>query len=179
MTVVRDPTAHTPVMRQYLGVKARYPEQLLFYRMGDFYELFGDDAVEAARILEITLTSRDKGKANPIPMAGVPHHSIQAYIQKLLKNGRKVAIGEQMEDPSKVAGKAIVKREIVRIFTPGVQFDLEGAEANYIGALLRSRRRGGQLHRRAPQGRRFAGPVASLLPGRLHGRSSHRRTDDP
>src|SRR3954463_2877131 len=100
----------TPLMRQYWDLKSQVPDAILLFRMGDFYELFADDAVEAAKILEITLTSRDKGKENPMPMAGVPHHSIQGYIQRLLKAGKKVAIGEQVEDPAKVTGKAIVKR---------------------------------------------------------------------
>lgn len=126
----------TPLMKQYSELKAQAGDALLFFRMGDFYELFGDDAVEAARILEITLTSRDKNKPNPMPMAGFPHHSAQPHIQRLLKAGKKVAIGEQMEDPSKVTGKQIVKRELVRIFTPGVQFDVEGAEACFIATLL-------------------------------------------
>jgi DNA mismatch repair protein MutS len=126
----------TPLMKQFSEIKAQAGDALLFFRMGDFYELFGDDAVEAARILEITLTSRDKNKPNPMPMAGVPHHSAQGYIQRLLKAGKKVAIGEQVEDPSKVTGKAIVRRELMRIFTPGVQFDVEGAEACYIATLM-------------------------------------------
>jgi tetraacyldisaccharide 4'-kinase len=85
-------TETTPLMKQYWELKSSVPDALLFFRMGDFYELFGDDAVEASRLLEITLTSRDKAKANPIPMAGVPHHSVQGYLQRLLKAGRKVAI---------------------------------------------------------------------------------------
>ena len=127
----------TPLMKQYGELKAQAGDALLLFRMGDFYELFGEDAVEAARILEITLTSRDKNKPNPIPMAGVPHHSVAGYIQKLLAAGRKVAIGEQMEDPSQVVGRGIVKREIIRTFTPGIQFDLEGTQSNYIAALAR------------------------------------------
>src|SRR6185295_18085798 len=110
-------------------LKAQVPDALLLFRMGDFYELFGEDAVQAANLLEITLTSRDKNKPNPMPMAGVPHHSVQSYIQKLLKAGKKIAIGEQMEDPetaSSKGGQKIVRREIVRVLTPGVQFDLEG-----------------------------------------------------
>ncbi|MCM2279599.1 MAG: DNA mismatch repair protein MutS [Oligoflexia bacterium] len=122
-------------MKQYWDLKSQAGDALLLFRMGDFYELFGDDAIEAARILEITLTSRDRNKPNPVPMAGVPHHSVQGYIQRLLRANKKVAIGEQMEDPSKVTGKAIVRRELTRIFTPGVQFDVEGAEASYLAAL--------------------------------------------
>lgn len=125
-------------MKQYYDLKSQVGDALLLFRMGDFYELFGEDAVEASRLLEITLTSRDRNKPNPTPMAGVPHHSVQGYIQRLLKAGKKVAIGEQMEDPSKVTGKAIVRREVVRIFTPGVQFDVDGAEANYIAVAVPS-----------------------------------------
>ncbi|HTL12480.1 MAG TPA: DNA mismatch repair protein MutS [Bdellovibrionota bacterium] len=125
----------TPLMKQYWDLKREAGDSLLFFRMGDFYELFGDDAVEASRILEITLTSRDRNKPNPLPMAGVPHHSAQGYIQKLLQSGRKVAIGEQMDEPT--AGKGIVRREITRIFTPAVQFDLEGSESAYLATVLR------------------------------------------
>src|SRR3954454_23182344 len=89
----------TPLMKQYNELKAQAGDALLLFRMGDFYELFGPDAFEAARVLEITLTSRDKNKPNPMPMAGVPHHSVQGYIQRLLKAGKKIAIGEQVEDP--------------------------------------------------------------------------------
>ena len=126
----------TPLMRQYSELKAQVPDALLFFRMGDFYELFNEDAICASEILEITLTSRDKNKANPTPMAGVPHHSVQGYIQKLLKSGKKIAIGEQTEDPevAKSAGK-IVKREIVRVLTPGIQFDVEGSDANYVALV--------------------------------------------
>jgi DNA mismatch repair protein MutS len=132
-----DPASQTPLMRQYYELKAQVPDSLLFFRMGDFYELFGDDAVEAARLLEITLTSRDKGKANPLPMAGVPHHSAQSYLSRLLKAGKKVAIAEQMEDPSSVKGpKAIVKRDITRVFTPAVQFEHETSEAQFLATAL-------------------------------------------
>lgn len=126
----------TPLMKQYWDLKSQIPDGLLLFRMGDFYELFGEDAIEASRILEITLTSRDKNKPNPIPMAGVPHHSIQGYLQKLLKAGKKVALGEQMEDPSQVKG--IVRREITRVFTPGVQFDSEGADAHYLACFVKT-----------------------------------------
>ncbi len=126
----------TPLMKQYLELKSQVGDALLFFRMGDFYELFGNDAVIASQILEITLTSRDRNKPNPTPMAGFPHHSAQGYIQRLLRAGKKVAIGEQMEDPALVSGKSIVRREIIRTFTPGIQFDLEGAEPNYIAVLF-------------------------------------------
>jgi DNA mismatch repair protein MutS len=126
-------------MKQYWELKSQAPDAILLFRMGDFYELFGDDAIEAARLLEITLTSRDKGKENPMPMAGVPHHSIQGYIQRLLDFGKKVAIGEQTEDPEeakKRGAKSIVRREIVRIFTPAVQFDAEGAQTAYLATAI-------------------------------------------
>jgi DNA mismatch repair protein MutS len=123
----------TPLMKQYWELKAQVPDSLLLFRMGDFYELFADDAVEASRILEITLTSRDRNKENPMPMAGVPWHSVAGYIQRLLKAGKKIAIGEQLEPEP---GEKIVRRKIVRQFTPGVQFDVEGSEANYIAAVL-------------------------------------------
>src|SRR4051812_49425720 len=104
----------TPLMKQFRELKQKAGDALLLFRMGDFYELFGEDAITAARVLGITLTSRDKNKPNPLPMAGVPHHSAQSYIQKLLDSGFKVAIGEQMEDPAQVTGKSIVKRDVVR-----------------------------------------------------------------
>jgi DNA mismatch repair protein MutS len=131
-----DLSDQTPLMKQYWELKAQAPDALLLFRMGDFYELFADDAVLAAQILEITLTSRDRNKPNPMPMAGVPHHSIQGYIQKLLKAGKKVAIGEQVEDPETVKAGKIVRRQIVRILTPGVHFDAEGSEANYLAVAV-------------------------------------------
>ena len=125
-------------MKQYWELKSQVGDALLFFRMGDFYELFGPDAVTASEILEITLTSRDKNKPNPLPMAGVPHHSVQGYIQKLLKAGKKIAIGEQFEDAETVKAGKIVRREITRILTPGVQFDAEGSEANYLATAVRT-----------------------------------------
>lgn len=134
----------TPLMKQYYELKAKAGDSLLLFRMGDFYELFGEDAVRAAEILQITLTSRDKNKPNPLPMAGVPHHSVQGYIQKLLKAGKKVAISEQFEDApeknasQKTSAKAatkIVRREIVRILTPAIQFDADAAETHYLATL--------------------------------------------
>jgi DNA mismatch repair protein MutS len=134
-----ETTELTPLMRQYWDLKSQVPDALLLFRMGDFYEVFADDAIEAARILEITLTSRDKGKENPMPMAGVPHHSIQGYIQRLLAVGKKVAIGDQTEDPAeakKRGAKSIVRREITRVFTPAVQFDAEGAGTAYLATAI-------------------------------------------
>ena len=103
----------SPGMQQYLDIKKDYPDAFLLFRMGDFYELFYDDAIKAAQILEISLTSRNKNADNPIPMAGVPYHSAQQYIDVLIDLGYKVAIAEQMEDPKKAVG--VVKREVVQV----------------------------------------------------------------
>ena len=109
--------AHTPVMQQYLRIKAQHPDALLFYRMGDFYELFYDDAKEAARLLDITLTARGQSAGNPIPMAGVPFHAIEGYLAKLVEKGRAVAICEQIGDPANAKGP--VERRVQRVVTPG------------------------------------------------------------
>ncbi|AGM99896.1 DNA mismatch repair protein MutS [Streptococcus iniae] len=111
----------SPGMQQYLDIKQHYPDAFLLFRMGDFYELFYEDAVKAAQILEIGLTSRNKNAENPIPMAGVPHHSAQQYIDILIELGYKVAIAEQMEDPKQAVG--VVKREVVQVITPGTVVD--------------------------------------------------------
>jgi DNA mismatch repair protein MutS len=127
----------SPAMRQYLEVKERYPDCILFFRMGDFYEMFFDDAVTAARILGITLTSRNKNKEDAIPLCGVPYHAASAYIAKLTEKGFKVAVCEQMEDPK--LAKGVVKREVVRVVTPGLVFDTENLNAkenNYLAALV-------------------------------------------
>ncbi len=107
----------TPLMRQYFKIKEQYADAIVFFRLGDFYEMFGEDAVIASRILSITLTSRDKSKDNPIPMCGIPYFSADSYIEKLIRNGYKVAICEQIGDPK--SAKGIVKREVVRVITPG------------------------------------------------------------
>jgi len=111
----------TPLMRQYTAIKKDHPNALLFFRLGDFYELFFEDAVVASRELQITLTSRNKEKGIAIPMCGVPYHAAEGYISKLIRKGFKVAICEQMEDP-KVA-KKIVRREVTRVLTPGTAAD--------------------------------------------------------
>jgi DNA mismatch repair protein MutS len=110
-------TEHTPVMQQFLGFKSEYPDMLLFFRMGDFYELFYDDAKKAARLLNITLTKRGKSGGNAIPMAGVPYHAVDNYLAKLIKLGESVAICEQIGDPA--LSKGPVERKVVRIITPG------------------------------------------------------------
>ncbi len=126
----------TPLMRQYLAVKAQVPDALLFFRMGDFYELFLEDAERAAPLLGIALTSRDKGKADAVPMCGVPVHSADGYVRKLVEGGHRVAICEQVEDARAVAGKRLVRREVVEVLTPGLAGDPEGLEAAREVALL-------------------------------------------
>ena len=126
----------TPMMAQYQQVKDQYPDAFLFYRLGDFYELFNDDAVKGAQILELTLTTRNHSAANPIPMCGVPHKAVDGYVDILIDKGYKVAICEQMEDPKKAKG--MVKRAVTRLITPGTQMDQSGDAArnnNYLAAL--------------------------------------------
>src|ERR1700745_1737578 len=125
----------TPLMRQYAAIKKEHPHTLLFFRLGDFYELFFDDAVTAARELQITLTSRNKEKGVAVPMCGVPYHAAENYIAKLIRKGFKVAICDQMEDP-KVA-KKLVKREVTRVMTPGTTADanLGSEENNFLAAV--------------------------------------------
>ncbi len=131
----------TPMMQQYLNIKAMHQNYLLFYRMGDFYELFFDDAVVAADILNITLTKRGKHQGDDIPMCGVPSHAYEHYLEKLIKAGFKVAICEQMESPEeakKRGYKEVVKREVVRIITPGTIFEeslLEPKQTNYLCSI--------------------------------------------
>lgn len=112
---------HTPMMQQYLKIKAQYPEQLLFYRMGDFYELFFDDAKRASLLLDISLTARGKSAGSPIPMAGIPYHAAESYIAKIVRAGESVVICEQIGDPA--TSKGPVEREVVRIVTPGTLSD--------------------------------------------------------
>src|SRR5215475_11222029 len=131
--------ASTPLMRQYHGVKQQFPGTLLLFRLGDFYELFFDDAVTAARELEITLTARNKEKGAAIPMCGVPYHAAEGYISRLIQKGFRVAICEQMEDPRFT--KKIVKREITRVLTPGTAMDANLASSRenvYLAAVARA-----------------------------------------
>lgn len=123
-------------MEQYQKVKDKYPDAFLFYRLGDFYELFNDDAVKGAQLLELTLTSRSHSAKNPIPMCGVPHRAVENYIDILIDKGYKVAVCEQMEDPKKAKG--MVKRSVTRLVTPGTRMDLKGDQAqsnNYLTAV--------------------------------------------
>jgi DNA mismatch repair protein MutS len=132
-------SAPTPMMRQYIEIKSQYPDAILFFRLGDFYEMFLDDAVTAAKILDITLTSRNKGAADEIPLCGIPYHSAQPYIAKLVEHGLKVAVCEQVEDPKEVKG--IVRREVVRVVTPGMVMEndlLRPDENNYLLVISRS-----------------------------------------
>ncbi|MBT4598838.1 MAG: DNA mismatch repair protein MutS, partial [Methylococcales bacterium] len=127
---------HTPMMVQYHRIKGQHPDTLLFYRMGDFYELFFDDAKKAARLLDITLTSRGSSAGSPIPMAGIPYHAADNYLAKLLKAGESVAICEQIGDPATSNGP--VEREVVRIITPGTLTDdsfLEDSRDNLLVAI--------------------------------------------
>ncbi len=128
--------AMTPVMQQHAAAKRAYPSAVVFFRLGDFYEMFGDDAVLVSKALDLTLTSRNRGKPDEIPMAGVPHHAAHGYIARMLELGHQVAICEQMADPSKVKG--IVPREVVRVITPGLITELDQLNAganNYLCAL--------------------------------------------
>lgn len=136
LAVANSNTQHTPMMQQYLKIKAQHTEELLFYRMGDFYELFFDDAKHAAELLDITLTARGKTQGQPIPMAGVPYHAAENYLAKLLKAGQSVAICEQIGDPA--TSKGPVERKVVRILTPGTATDealLEDRKDNLLVAV--------------------------------------------
>jgi len=126
----------TPLMRQYRQVKQRYPDAILFFRVGDFYEMFFEDAIEGSRLLEIALTSRDKHKADQVPLCGVPYHAATSYIAKLLRVGRAVAVCDQVEDPQ--TAKGLVRREVVRVYTPGTLIEpdlLAAGEPNYLAAI--------------------------------------------
>src|ERR1051325_933619 len=127
----------TPMLRQYQEIKRQHPGTLLFFRLGDFYELFFDDAIIGSKEMEITLTARNREKGQPIPMCGVPYHAASGYIAKLVRRGYRVAICEQTEDPKKSATK-LVRREVIRIITPGTAIDsqlLESRENNYLAAV--------------------------------------------
>ena len=134
--VMTGTTDLTPAMRQYLDIKSRYPDCILLFRMGDFYEMFFEDAVVASKILDITLTSRNKGKEDSIPLCGFPYHAVSTYLAKLIDAGFKAAICEQVEDPK--LAKGVVKREVVRVVTPGLVVDtdnLQAKENNFLASL--------------------------------------------
>ncbi|RPI76684.1 MAG: DNA mismatch repair protein MutS [Desulfobacteraceae bacterium] len=137
----------TPMLRQYMGIKSEYPDTILFFRMGDFYEMFFEDAKLAARVLGITLTSRGTHQNEKVPMCGVPHHAAKAYVAKLLENGLKVAICDQTEDPR--LSKGIVKREVVRIVTPGSMVsdgEIDSKSNLYLAAVSANSRTYGLAH---------------------------------
>jgi DNA mismatch repair protein MutS len=172
------PETHTPVMQQYLRLKAQYPDTLLFYRMGDFYELFYDDAKRAARLLDITLTARGQSAGQPIPMAGVPFHSVESYLAKLVRRGESVAICEQIGDPAKAKGP--VERQVVRVVTPGTVTDdafLEERRDTLLAALCRDGQRFGLAWLELSSGRftvleaegdeALAGEIERLRPAEL------------
>jgi DNA mismatch repair protein MutS len=130
-------------MRQYLDVKSRYPDAIVFFRLGDFYEMFYEDAVYVAKALSLTLTTRDKGKEDPVPMCGVPYHAVRTYLSKLTELGHRVALCEQLEDP-KVA-RGIVKRDVIRVVTPGVNLDEESLDPrvpSFVAAVAGEPKRG-------------------------------------
>ena len=130
---------YSPMMQKYLETKEEYKDCILFYRLGDFYEMFFDDAILVARELEITLTGKECGQEERAPMAGVPHHAAEMYIAKLVSKGYKVAICEQLEDPKTTKG--IVKRGVVRVVTPGTVVEsnmLEERKNNYIMSIFKS-----------------------------------------
>ena len=131
---------HSPIRQQYLGVKRQHPDALLFFRMGDFYEMFDDDAELAARELEITLTRRDWGRGERTAMAGIPHHAADGYIARLIAKGYRVAVCEQVSDPA--LSKGLVEREVIRVVTPGTIVDptmLAAKRNNYLAAAVLSR----------------------------------------
>ena len=131
------------MMQQYLAIKAEHPEELLFYRMGDFYELFYDDAVRAAKLIDLTLTARGKANGAPIPMAGVPYHAVEGYLARLVEMGEAVAICEQIGDPA--TSKGPVERQVQRIVTPGTVTDdalLNAKQHTLIAAVFAHQTRG-------------------------------------
>ena len=154
-----ETSQHTPMMQQYLRIKAEHPTTLVFYRMGDFYELFYDDARRAAKLIDITLTSRGQSAGEPIPMAGVPFHAVDTYLARLVRKGESVAICEQIGDPAKSKGP--VERQVVRVVTPGTVTDdalLEQRRETLLGAVVRGA---------SPEGARFGLAWLDLAAGRF------------
>ncbi|MFN0055189.1 MAG: DNA mismatch repair protein MutS [Planctomycetales bacterium] len=155
----------TPAMQRYLEVKAQYPQTILLFRIGDFYELFYDDAKEAARVLGLTLTSRDKGSTNPVPMAGFPYHQLDNYLRRLIQAGFRAAVCEQVEDPA--LAKGLVKREVTRVVTPGTLTEdalLDPRESNFIASVCLEKDQVGLAWLELSTGRFLA---ASLEPAAL------------
>ena len=133
-----SPDGSTPLLRQYAQIKAQHPDHVIFFRCGDFYEMFMDDARVAARVLGITLTSRGTdASGQPVPLAGVPYHSVEPYLAKMIRAGHRVAICEQMENPKQAKG--VVRREVVRVVTQGTVLEdnlLDTKSNNYLAALV-------------------------------------------
>lgn len=137
------------MMRQFDEIKAKHPEALLLFRVGDFYETFGSDAEKAAKTLDIILTKRSNGSASAIALAGFPYHALQTYLPKLVKGGHRVAIVEQLEDPK--TAKGLVKRGVTDMITPGINLNsalLSGKEHNYLAALYPAKRKLGSRNSR-------------------------------
>ncbi|MDP4953730.1 MAG: DNA mismatch repair protein MutS, partial [Flavobacteriales bacterium] len=132
----KNQVKETPLMKQYNGIKAKYPDALLLFRVGDFYETFGEDAVRASKILDIVLTKRKNGAAAYVELAGFPHHSLDTYLPKLVRAGNRVAICDQLEDPKQT--KTIVKRGVTELVTPGVSYHdqvLNTKANNFLAAV--------------------------------------------
>src|SRR5581483_1374305 len=146
MTIFPMSDDATPLMRQYREVKRAYSDAIVLFRVGDFYEMFYEDAEDASRLLSIALTSRDKSKADPVPLCGVPHHAATGYIAKLLKAGRTVAVCDQVEDPK--FAKGLVRREVTRLYTPGTLIEadlLPPKESNFLAAVAHLERGAGPV----------------------------------
>ena len=132
-------TEYSPMMQHYLDTKNKYKDCILFYRLGDFYEMFFEDAVNVSRELELTLTGKDCGQEERAPMCGIPYHAAETYISRLISKGYKVAICEQLEDPKQAKG--IVKRDVIRVVTPGTVIEanlLEDKKNNYIMSIYKN-----------------------------------------
>src|SRR5512136_1103244 len=137
----------TPIRRQYLQLRSQYPDSILFFRLGDFYETFDADAELIARELDLVLTSRPVGKGQRVPLAGVPHHAVESYVARLIEKGYRVAIAEQMADPATVKG--IVPREVIRVVTPGTVVEpalLDDKRPSYLAAYIEDGGRVGLAH---------------------------------
>ena len=156
----------SPMMQHYVNTKSQHPDAILFYRLGDFYEMFFEDAITVSRELELTLTGKECGLKERAPMAGVPWHSADSYIAKLIEKGYKVAICEQVEDPAKAKG--LVKREVVRIITPGTVTDansLDEKRNNYLYSVFMSGKRGALAGADISTGEFFVRPIENGLEG--------------
>ena len=156
----------SPAMQQYMDLKEQYPDCILFFRLGDFYEMFFEDALTASRELEIVLTGKQCGLEERAPMCGVPYHAVDNYVKKLIDKGYKVAICEQLTEP----GKGLVERDVVRIVTPGTVIEdnmVERDRNNYILALSMQRGKGGYAYADVSSGEFFAADFFTLEPGEV------------